>query len=152
MVYADGGGGGGGERKGRASIGVRFAGVEDMGRRTRKKVEVSEKVNLGVRVVEIVFCLISFSVMAADRTQGWSGDSFDRYKEYRFCLSVNILGFIYSAFQAYDVAYHMATEKHVISHHLRYQFDFIMDQIEAVIIVYGVYKINCSCQFDESRH
>jgi hypothetical protein len=38
---------------------------------------------LGFRVSEIVLCLISFSVMAADKTKGWSGDSFDRYKEYR---------------------------------------------------------------------
>lgn len=38
---------------------------------------------LGFRVSESVFSLISLSVMAADRTQGWSGDSFDCYKEYR---------------------------------------------------------------------
>ncbi|MBA0806530.1 hypothetical protein Gohar_005981, partial [Gossypium harknessii] len=37
---------------------------------------------LGFRLSEIVLCLISFSVMAADKTQGWSGDSYDRYKEY----------------------------------------------------------------------
>lgn len=43
---------------------------------------------LGFRICEVVFCLISFSVMAADKTQGWSGDSFDRYKEYRF-VSIN---------------------------------------------------------------
>lgn len=45
---------------------------------------------LGFRLSEIVLCLISFSVMAADKTQGWSGDSYDRYKEYRcfFCLFV----------------------------------------------------------------
>ncbi|KAE8726186.1 putative EXECUTER1 protein, chloroplast precursor [Hibiscus syriacus] len=39
---------------------------------------------LGFRLSEIVLCLISFSVMAADKSQGWSGDSYDRYKEYRF--------------------------------------------------------------------
>ena len=41
------------------------------------------KAALGFRFSEVVLCLISFSVMAADKTQGWSGDSFDRYKEYR---------------------------------------------------------------------
>lgn len=40
--------------------------------------------NLGFRLSEVVLSLISFSVMAADKTQGWSGDSFDRYREYRF--------------------------------------------------------------------
>ena len=43
-----------------------------------------KRAELGFRVCEMLFSLISFSVMAADKTQGWSGDSFDRYKEYRF--------------------------------------------------------------------
>ncbi|XP_057517253.1 CASP-like protein 4A3 isoform X1 [Amaranthus tricolor] len=124
----------GGERKGR--VGVRFGGVEDISARNfKKRGAVLDKVNLGLRVLEIVFCLISFAVMAADKTQGWSGDSFDRYKEYRFCLSVTILGFLYSAFQACDVAKHLATGKHVINHHLRYQFEFIMDQILAYLLI-----------------
>ncbi|KAL3618029.1 hypothetical protein CASFOL_038350 [Castilleja foliolosa] len=41
------------------------------------------KMALGFRVFEVIACLVSFSVMAADRTQGWSGDSFYRYIEYR---------------------------------------------------------------------
>ncbi|XVE54950.1 hypothetical protein DITRI_Ditri03aG0122500 [Diplodiscus trichospermus] len=83
---------------------------------------------LGFRLSEIVLCLISFSVMAADKTQGWSGDSYDRYKEYRYCLSVNVIGFVYAGFQAYDLAYYLITEKHVIYHYLRQPFDFFMDQ------------------------
>ncbi|KAK8981404.1 hypothetical protein V6N11_027826 [Hibiscus sabdariffa] len=62
---------------------------------------------LGFRLCEIIVCLISFSVMAADKTQGWSGDSYDRYKEYRYCLSVNVIGFVYAGFQAYDVAHYL---------------------------------------------
>jgi hypothetical protein len=50
------------------------------GSRKEEKMKIGE---LGFRVSEIVLCLISFSVMAADKTKGWSGDSFDRYKEYR---------------------------------------------------------------------
>ncbi|GJX85824.1 hypothetical protein Tco_0336598 [Tanacetum coccineum] len=42
------------------------------------------KLGLGFRVVEMVVSLVAFSVMASDRTYGWSGDSFDRYIEYRF--------------------------------------------------------------------
>lgn len=41
---------------------------------------------LGFRVLEMVLSLIAFSVMASDKTQGWSGDSFDRYKEYRYTI------------------------------------------------------------------
>jgi hypothetical protein len=54
------------------------------------------KVALGFRLSEVVLCLISFSVMAADKTQGWSGDSFDRYKEYRFSFLLFFSIFIYN--------------------------------------------------------
>ncbi|KAF9667854.1 hypothetical protein SADUNF_Sadunf15G0066500 [Salix dunnii] len=90
---------------------------------------------LGFRLGEIVLCLISFSVMAADKTKGWSGDSFDRYKEYRYCLAVNVIGFVYAGFQAYDLSYHIATGKHVIRHHRRYHFNLFMDQILAYLLV-----------------
>lgn len=46
----------------------------------------------------------------------------------RYCLAVNVIGFVYSGFQACDLTYNLGTEKHVISHHLRYHFDFAMDQ------------------------
>lgn len=64
-----------------------------------KREEMDQMVNkaaLGFRLSEFVLCLVSFAVMAADKTQGWSGDSFDRYKEYRSLLiSVDLL-LIYS--------------------------------------------------------
>lgn len=53
-----------------------------------KRDEMVKTAALGFRVSELVLCLISFSVMAADKTQGWSGDSFDRYKEYRYLLNL----------------------------------------------------------------
>jgi hypothetical protein len=42
------------------------------------------RAELGFRVSAAVFCLVALSVMAADTTTGWSGDSFRRYNEYRF--------------------------------------------------------------------
>ncbi|CAI9773774.1 unnamed protein product [Fraxinus pennsylvanica] len=125
------GGGGedevGGERPSRAA-------VASILRRSKRKVTVT-KAALGFRVCEVIVCLISFSVMAADRTRGWSGDSFDRYKEYRYCVAVNVIGFGYSGFQAYDLTYHLVSGKHVFSHYLRYHFDFTMDQILAYLIM-----------------
>lgn len=41
---------------------------------------------LGLRISGFVFCLISFSVMAADKSQGWALDSFYNYKEFRLVL------------------------------------------------------------------
>ncbi|KAK7317187.1 hypothetical protein RJT34_01197 [Clitoria ternatea] len=115
---------GGGERRSRSAA--------EAGWKTE---EVVSKAALGFRLSEVVVCLISFSVMAADKTQGWSGDSFDRYREYRYCLSVNIIGFAYSALQACDLACQLVTGKHLISHHLRYHFDFFMDQALAYLLI-----------------
>ncbi|XP_006581928.1 CASP-like protein 4A2 isoform X2 [Glycine soja] len=114
---------GGGERRSRSA-----AAAEGW-----KTDETVSKAALGFRLSEVVVCLISFSVMAADKTQGWSGDSFDRYKEYRYCLSVNIIGFAYSALQACDLTCQLATGKRLISHHLRNHFDFFMDQYPKVL-------------------
>ncbi|XP_059303808.1 CASP-like protein 4A3 [Lycium ferocissimum] len=102
--------------------------------RTKRELMLT-KAGLGFRVCEFALCLISFSVMAADKTQGWSGDSFDRYTEYRYCVAVNIIGFVYSGFQAFDLIYNLASRKHFLSHHTRYHFDFLMDQILAYLIM-----------------
>ncbi|KAL8465379.1 hypothetical protein ACS0TY_034761 [Phlomoides rotata] len=117
----------GGERRSRAA-------VANILQKSERSAAV-RKAALVVRVFEVIVCVISFSVMAADKTRGWSGDSYDRYTEYRYCLAVNIIGFVYSGFQAYDLAYNLSTEKHVISHHLRYHFDFSMDQILAYLLM-----------------
>uniref|UniRef100_M4CM44 CASP-like protein n=1 Tax=Brassica campestris TaxID=3711 RepID=M4CM44_BRACM len=103
-----------------------------------KREEVVKYSALGFRLSEVVLALISFSVMAADKTKGWSGDSFDRYREYRFCLSVNVVAFVYSAFQACDLAYHLVREKHFINHHLRPLFEFILDQasLSLTLLIY----------------
>ncbi|XP_027169156.1 CASP-like protein 4A3 [Coffea eugenioides] len=117
----------GGERPSRAA-------VDSILRRSNRDVMV-KKSALGFRICEVILCLIAFSVMAADKTQGWSGDSFDRYKEYRYLVGVNVIGFVYSGFQACCLAYYLATGNHVISSPLRYFFDFFMDQILAYLIM-----------------
>ncbi|XP_062030696.1 CASP-like protein 4A3 [Rosa rugosa] len=104
-------------------------------RRPPRRDDVLTTAALGFRVSELVLCLISFSVMAADKTQGWSGDSFDRYMEYRYCLAVTVIGFAYAAFQAYNLSYHLVTGNYVIRHHLRHHFDFFMDQVLAYLLI-----------------
>lgn len=46
----------------------------------------------------------------------------------RYCLAVNVIGFAYSGFQAFDLAYYLGKGKHIFVHHLRLHFDFAMDQ------------------------
>lgn len=108
--------------------------VTSIVRRSRRE-DMVKRAELGFRVCEVVFCLISFSVMAADKTQGWSGDSFDRYKEYRYCLSMTVIAFVYSGFQACDLAYHLVTQKHMFSNRSRYHLNFFMDQVLAYLLM-----------------
>ncbi|KAA8548095.1 hypothetical protein F0562_004644 [Nyssa sinensis] len=103
-------------------------------KRTKRETMV-KKAALGLRVCGMVFCLVSFSVMAADRNQGWALDSFDRYKEFRYSMSVNVIGFVYSLAQAYDVAYHLTTGKYVYRHQLRYYLDFSVDQMLTYLLI-----------------
>lgn len=42
------------------------------------------KALLGFRVTAFISCLVSFSVMVADRDKGWARDYFYNYKEFRF--------------------------------------------------------------------
>lgn len=71
-----GGGGGSGIRRRRVSPSLSIL-------RRGEREKMVRKAALGFRVFGLLFCLISFAVMAADRNQGWALDSFDRYKEFR---------------------------------------------------------------------
>lgn len=88
-----------------------------------------------IRVLEVVLCLISFSVMAADKTSGWAGDSFDRYQEFRYCISMNIIAFVYSLFQVFAQFHHRMKKRHIIEHPLSYYLDFFMDQVLAYLLI-----------------
>ncbi|GAU13073.1 hypothetical protein TSUD_173730 [Trifolium subterraneum] len=122
------------EREGAAATG---GGDGDGKRRVRPDVssllrseEVASlnKVLLGLRVGGFVFCLVSFAVLAADRKKGWAIDSFYLYKEFRYSLSVNVIGFVYSALQICDLVKYLMTKKHIVEHTLRGYFTFALDQ------------------------
>ncbi|PKA61713.1 CASP-like protein [Apostasia shenzhenica] len=93
------------------------------------------RAEVGLRVSEAVLCLVSFSVMAADKTSGWAGDSFDRYPEFRFCLSINVIAFAYSGFQVYAHVHRRINGRRIISRPLNYYFDFGADQILAYLLM-----------------
>ncbi|XP_062106840.1 CASP-like protein 4A1 [Humulus lupulus] len=103
--------------------------------RTRMQHGLVKRVLLGFRICGFVFCLISFSVMAANRNQGWAFDSFYRYKEFGYCLGANILGFAYSGLQVFDLIYFISSEKHLVQHRFRCYFDFFMDQMLAYLLM-----------------
>uniref|UniRef100_A0A6J1BX26 CASP-like protein n=1 Tax=Momordica charantia TaxID=3673 RepID=A0A6J1BX26_MOMCH len=100
-----------------------------------KREEMRKKILLGFRICGFAFCLVSFSVMASDKNQGWALDSFYRYKEFRYCMAVNVIGFLYSALQSYDLVYFLSTGKHMILNHFKQYFDFFIDQIVAYLLL-----------------
>lgn len=100
-----------------------------------EKVVSLNKVLLGLRVAGFVFCLASWSVLAADRKKGWAIDSFYLYKEFRYSLSVNVIGFVYSAVQICDLVKYLITKKHIVEHKLRGYFTFALDQILTYLLM-----------------
>ncbi|XP_073290933.1 CASP-like protein 4A3 [Primulina huaijiensis] len=105
--------------------------------RNAKRKKLVNRAALGFRIFGFLFCLVSFSVMAADRNQGWALDSFHRYEEFRYCVSVNIIGFVYSGAQTMDLSFDLATGKYAVQHRkqLRYYFDFAFDQVIAYLLI-----------------
>ncbi|RWW31362.1 hypothetical protein GW17_00004008 [Ensete ventricosum] len=83
----------------------------------------------GLRISAALLSLVSFSVMAADSTEGWAGDSFGRYSEYRYLVCVNAIAFAYSAFQAYTKVHYLILKKLIIRRPISYYFDLSMDQV-----------------------
>nr|GMC62099.1 CASP-like protein 4A3 [Ipomoea batatas] len=98
-----------------------------------RRENTAKKAALGFRIFGFLFCLVSFSVMVADRKQGWAIDSFQRYKEYS--LSVNAIGFMYSGAQAIDLIYHSATGNNFLQHPLRHYSDFAIDQAITYLLI-----------------
>ncbi|KAJ6796605.1 CASP-like protein 4A3 isoform X2 [Iris pallida] len=89
-----------------------------------------------LRVSALVLSLLSVSLMAADRTSGWAGDSFERYREFRYCFSVNVIVFVYSSFQVYMRVHYMCRKQHIMSRQISYYFDFSMDQANTSVPSY----------------
>ncbi|CAL9109736.1 unnamed protein product [Musa acuminata var. zebrina] len=90
---------------------------------------------LGLRVSAALLCLVSFSVMVADNTEGWAGDSFGRYSEYRCLVSVTAIAFGYSAFHIYAKVHHVILKKYIIRSPINYYFDLTMDHILAYLLI-----------------
>ncbi|RWW59107.1 hypothetical protein BHE74_00033969 [Ensete ventricosum] len=120
-------------------------------RRDRRE-EAVRLAAVGARLAATALCLVSFSVLAADRDKGWALDSYNRYKQFRYrsaqdfsfdrralvkayCVSVNVIGFVYSGFQVYAQAHYMMTENHIIRRPMGDYLDFAMDQILAYLLI-----------------
>ncbi|CAN6444538.1 unnamed protein product [Victoria cruziana] len=125
--------GGGGGRAGGRPGGDRTRGVSPLTARWRKQ-RLLGRAELVLRVFAFLFSLISFSVMASDKTEGWSGDSYYRYKEYRYVVGVNVIVFVYSGVQIMAYIYHFAAGS-VVFRRFTISVGFAIDQILAYLLM-----------------
>ncbi|KAJ3704951.1 hypothetical protein LUZ61_008656 [Rhynchospora tenuis] len=93
------------------------------------------RVSLAARVAAMVFSLVAFSVLAADRNKGWARDSYNKYSQFRYCETVNVIGFLYSGLQLYALIHYKRNKKHIIRRPLGDYLDFIMDQVIAYLLI-----------------
>ncbi|KAL6549947.1 hypothetical protein OROMI_020435 [Orobanche minor] len=100
-----------------------------------KREGVVKRTALGFRVFGFVFSLVSLSVMASDKNQGWALDSFDGYKEFRYGFSVNIIAFVYSAAQVLNLSIQLATGRSNLLSQYGYFLDFVLDQMIAYLLI-----------------
>ncbi|KAL2979086.1 hypothetical protein AAZX31_13G152800 [Glycine max] len=112
---------------------------------------------LALRIAAFVLCQIAFSVLAGDRrkklrrgsstnnlylsyydsssSSEYSQTHWYDYEAFKYFLSVNIIGFVYSGLQIYDIVKYMITKRHTMDPKLRGYFDFAMDQALAYLLM-----------------
>ncbi|KAG2383771.1 hypothetical protein LR48_Vigan10g273700 [Vigna angularis] len=128
-----------------------------------KKVSTWYIVLLSLRIAAFVFCKLAFSVLASDRrkkvhqapSRRWDESPPDtwytftyatplldsdelhwyQFQEFKFCLSVNVIGFVYSALQIFDLGKYFVTKRHTIDPKLRGYLNFAIDQVMAYLLM-----------------
>ncbi|KAK7381395.1 hypothetical protein VNO78_34049 [Psophocarpus tetragonolobus] len=125
--------------------------VEDAEEEGTRGDEVSKKegkwfnVLLGLRIAAFVFCKIAFVLLAADKRvdEGlpenvWFASETEHlydYNEFKYCLSVNVIGCVYCGLQICDMVKYMLTKRHTMNRKLRVYFNFAMDQALAYLLI-----------------
>ncbi|KAK9733204.1 hypothetical protein RND81_04G051100 [Saponaria officinalis] len=100
-----------------------------------RREKIVKRVGLALRFFEFAACLVSFSVMASDKRRGWAVDSFDRYIEFRYSMTVNVISFAYSGLQGLDLLRQLTMGKDPVRSQFRNCFDFAMDQTLAYLLL-----------------
>ncbi|CAL5060433.1 unnamed protein product [Urochloa decumbens] len=101
----------------------------------KRRAAAMQRTALVARGAAAGLCLAALAVLAADTSKGWARDSYNNYSQFRYSEAVNVIGFVYSAFQFVALVGLMRNNKHLISHSKRYLFDFTMDQVLAYLLI-----------------
>ncbi|KAK7316444.1 hypothetical protein VNO77_35476 [Canavalia gladiata] len=108
------------------------------------------KLLLALRIAGFVLCKIAFSLLASDNQKlllrvpsYWQGDYIELpyqlhwyyYREFRYCLTINVIGFVYCGVQICDLIKYLITKRHTVDPKLRGYFNIAMDQALAYLLM-----------------
>ncbi|KAK4801063.1 hypothetical protein SAY86_021550 [Trapa natans] len=107
-------------------------GVSGIVRRWRRD-DLVRRGSLALRGLALIFCLLSFLIMATNRHGGW--ENFDKYEEFRYLLAIAILAIMYTGFQALRHFFQIAAGIHMFQHPTSSLVDFSGDQVMAYFLM-----------------
>ncbi|XP_061348584.1 CASP-like protein N24 [Gastrolobium bilobum] len=106
------------------------------------------KTLLWIRIAAFVLCLKALAVMAAAKqtvlykypvkfyyVEIPEAFLWYNYIEFKYSMSVNVMGFVYSGIQICDLVKYLITKKHTVDPKLRCYFNFAMDQVLAYLLI-----------------
>ncbi|XP_027358776.1 CASP-like protein N24 [Abrus precatorius] len=118
---------------------------------SKKEGKLCFVVLLGLRIAAFLLCKIAFSVLASDNQKifgrmpspYWQGFYQEvlyelhwyYYWEFKYCLSVNVIAFVYSLLQICDLVKYLVTKRHTLDPKLRGYFNIAMDQAMAYLLI-----------------
>ncbi|KAK6943211.1 Casparian strip membrane protein domain [Dillenia turbinata] len=115
-----------------AAVGGGGGGMREIIRRWKRE-DLLKRGSLTLRVVGLVFSLLSAIIMASNEHGDWK--DFDRYQEYRYLLAIAILSTLYTAGQAFRHVHELSTARVFIAPPNSALIDFVGDQVVAYLLI-----------------
>lgn len=95
--------------------------------------DLQEKSTMLLRALACLLSLISLLVMGSNKHGDWR--DFDKYEEYRYCLAIAILAFLYTAAQILRQLHRFSTGRDLVPRRASAIADFAGDQVIAYLLI-----------------
>ncbi|KAK6943417.1 Casparian strip membrane protein domain [Dillenia turbinata] len=98
-----------------------------------KREDFLKRGSLALRVVGLVFSLLSAIIMGSNKHGDWK--DFDKYPDYRYLLAIAILSTFYTAGQAFRHVHELYTAREFVAPRNFAWLDFVGDQVAAYLLI-----------------